>query len=340
MADPAERGLPQNERENYIKAISRLMMLYDVGKVLHSTLELGELAPLILQRVESIVEADAAAVWLLDPAKKNLYCTAVSSSHRALMEATRVWASDPGLGSAAAQGDAVLLTDVDDPAWISRWQSKLRGVLAVPLQADGRFLGAIEAVRAESSEPFAEEDLRLLIDVAKQASVALRNAQRYQAERRVKEMHALNEISQEITATLDLDRVLTTTVNRITSVIPADRCSISLMRKGELAIDAISGESKVDRKSPPVRELEAMHTWLSGLGGDLSVVQTEAGVDAEHEDVREKFKVYFERTGMRALTGLLLRDEEGIVGVLGWKAGTPNRSPRATTNWRGSSPTR
>lgn len=323
----AELLTREGERQNYIRAISRLMMLYDVGKVFHSTLELGDLAPLIQDRVQAIVSADAAVVWLLDNIKKSLYCAAVTDRFRGMMESVRVWASDPGLGETIAAGEPAVFTKVDDAAWTTRWQAPLRGVLVVPLLAEGRPLGAIECVRGPDSRPFTDEDLRVLVDVAKQATVALRNAQRYQAERRVKELQALTQISQEITSTLDLDRVLSTAVNRIPTVLPADRCSVSVLRKGKWELSVISGEAVVDRSKPGVKALAEMHAWLSGLGGDLSVVQTEEGIVAEHEDIREKFRVYFEGTGTRSFTGLLLKDEEGAIGALALES----KSPEALT---------
>lgn len=304
------------ERRNYINAISRLMMLYDIGKVFHSTIELGEMGPLILSRVQNILEAEAAAVWLLDPVKKNLYCAAAAGPYRAEIEGSRVWASDEGLGVAASQGDAVLEHNVENPAWTQRWGSPIRSLMAVPLMAGGKLLGAIEAVRAHGQPYFSEEDLRLMIDVCKQAAVSLRNAQQHLYEKRVNELNALMEISKEITATLDLDKVLTTTVNRITSVIPAERCAISLLRRGKWELSAISGEMKVDQKNPVMAELAAIHIWLAGSEGDIVVSQTDEGISADREETRDKFAGYFQQSGMRAFNGLLLKDEEGVVGVL------------------------
>jgi len=321
LEDALNQNLPalleyEAERRNYVNAISRLMMLYDIGKVFHSTLELGELAPVISSRVQSILEAQSAVVWALDPVKKNMYCAAADGPGADRMQSAHVWANDPGLGTAVAQGEAVLLHNVEDEAWTERWGGKIHSLAAVPLMQGERLLGALEAVRGMGAPYFGEEELRLLIDVGKQAGVALRNAQRLQAERRVNELNALMEISKEITATLDLDRVLTTTVNRITSVIPCDRCTVALFRKGKWEINAMSGELKVDRKAPATQELEALHVWLSGLGGDATVLQTDEGIEADREETRDKFVAYFEKSGMASFMGLLLRDEESIVGTL------------------------
>jgi RND family efflux transporter MFP subunit len=311
------------ERRNYVNAISRLMMLYDIGKVFHSTLDLDELAPVICSRVLNILEAESAAVWLLDAVKKNLYCAAAEGPRAEHLRQQRVWASDPGMGATVSNGEVVLSHNVTEPEWTDRWGGTIHSIAAVPLLHGGRFLGAIEAVRGEGSAYFTDEDLRLLVDVCKQAAVSLRNAQRLQAETRVKELHALMEISKEISATLDLDRVLTTTVNRITSVIPCDRCSIALLRKGRWELSALSGEMKVDRSSEAVKRLEAMHEWLGGAGEDVIVTQTEEGIDAEREEVKQKFSAYLESAGMSVFAGFPLRDEEGILGALVLEAKEP-----------------
>ncbi|MCL4524265.1 MAG: efflux RND transporter periplasmic adaptor subunit, partial [Acidobacteria bacterium] len=99
-------------------------------------------------------------------------------------------------------------------------------------------------------------------------------------------------------------------------VIPCDRCTVAFFRKGRWELCAVSGEMKLDRKAAGMPELEAMHVWLAGSGGDCTVLRTEEGIDAEREEVRDKFATFFEQAGMSAFMGILLRDEESIVGTL------------------------
>jgi RND family efflux transporter MFP subunit len=306
----------ETERRNYVSAISRLMMLYDIGKVFHSTLELSELTEVIISRVANILEAESAALWLFDPVKKNLVCAQAIGPRAGQLVSARLETGDAGLGAAASNSEAVMLHDVTDMVWTGRWGSPVPSILAIPLIGGGKLVGAVEVVRGADAPRFTDEDLHLLIDVGKQGCIALRNAQRLQAERRVNELNALMEISKEITATLDLDRVLSTAVNRVTSVIPCDRCSVALQRKGRWELHAVSGEMKVDRSAAAMQALEAMHVWLAGSGGDCIVIETEEGIEAEREETREKFSGYFESSGVSAFFGFLLKDEEGSVGTL------------------------
>ena len=60
------------------------------------------------------------------------------------------------------------------------------------------------------------------------ASNALHNASLLLAERKVEILETLNNVSHEITSTLNLERMLQTIVNAPQSVIPYDRASIAL----------------------------------------------------------------------------------------------------------------
>ena len=55
---------------------------------------------------------------------------------------------------------------------------------------------------------FTAEDEELLQDLSRQAVRALRNARQHEAEKKVEELDALLAVSREITATLDLDKVM------------------------------------------------------------------------------------------------------------------------------------
>ena len=58
------------------------------------------------------------------------------------------------------------------------------------------------------------------------------NANLLESERKVHQLDALLKISQEITSTLDLGRVLTTVVNQAGTAVPFDRCAIGFFDRG------------------------------------------------------------------------------------------------------------
>ena len=76
--------------------------------------------------------------------------------------------------------------------------------LAVPVQIEGRLLGAINV---ESREPdaYTHADVRLLSTLASQAALALENARLYGREcRRVEELAAVNRVARRVSGSLDL----------------------------------------------------------------------------------------------------------------------------------------
>src|SRR5262249_214836 len=168
-----------------------------------------------------------------------------------------------------------------------------------------------------------EEDLFLLNDLAKQAAISIHNANLLLAERKAKELDALLQISREITSTLNLDRVLLTLVNQSATIVSYDRAAIALVEGTKVELAAVSGRMEVDKKSDEMRDLQDLLTWASRLEKGLYVSEFEGKIITDREEVREKFKDYFARTGYQSFAALPLRDEEGDLGILAFESTSP-----------------
>ena len=126
----------------------------------------------------------------------------------------------------------------------------------------------------------------------------------------------LLEISREITATLDLDRVLQSVVNLASRALTFDRGAVGLYEKGQCEIRAVAGEEKVDPKDPKLQDLVARAEWAAGRGEPLYLVDREApGSDAERMFVTI-FGQDLESDDVESGLYLPLKDEEGVLGVL------------------------
>ncbi|HET7427362.1 MAG TPA: efflux RND transporter periplasmic adaptor subunit, partial [Gemmatimonadales bacterium] len=132
----------------------------------------------------------------------------------------------------------------------------------------------------------------------------------------------LFDISREITATLDLDRVLHSVVNLASRALPFDRAAVALYEKGKCEIRAVAGEEKVDPKDPRLQDLVARTEWAAGRGETLYLVERVApGSDAERMFVTI-FGPDLEADGIEAGLYLPLKDEEGVLGVLVFESRT------------------
>jgi RND family efflux transporter MFP subunit len=70
--------------------------------------------------------------------------------------------------------------------------------------------------------------------------------------------------------------------------------------------------------------MEELLQWVFLSGTDTDVTQTEDGeITADRPETEEKFRALFQETGLRSFSGVLLKDEEGKLGVLGFESKEP-----------------
>jgi RND family efflux transporter MFP subunit len=308
-----------------LRAIERLTNLYDLSKAFGATIDPLELATLIVRKAVDFATAESASLWLLSGEDATLAATAVNDNYEVSPAPEAVGATL--VGDVLADQTAIRRNRIpeDDPVHHEIESYPIQSVLAVPLVEDQVSIGALVLANKRGRHPeFTPEDEELLQDVARQAVRALRTARQHEAEKKVEELDALLAVSREITATLDLDKVMQTIVNATAALITYDRCAIAILEKGKMRLGAISGASEVDRSKPEVKRLEGLLQWVFFSGHDVSVTETPDGaLSADRPETEEKFRAVFEETGLRSFHAALLSDEEGKLGVLAFESKDP-----------------
>ncbi|MDQ2979290.1 MAG: GAF domain-containing protein, partial [Acidobacteriota bacterium] len=309
------------------QAIERLTALYDLSKAFGSTLEWAELNGIIVRKAVDFAGAEAGSLWLL-----NREADSVELAASALNENYDI-PDPPGAVGASVAGDVLADRTVlrrnkispGDPAGGDNPANLIRSMLAVPLIEEESPIGVLVVVNKRGRVPeFSAEDQELLEDLTRQAVRAMRNARQYQAEKKVEELDALLAVSREITATLDLDKVMQTIVNATAALIRYDRCAIAILDRGRLRLGAVSGMAELDSKSPDVRKTEELLQWVFFSGADVNVTAQEDGsISADRPETEEKFRAFFAESGLKSFLGVLLKDEEGKLGVLGFECREP-----------------
>ena len=119
------------------------------------------------------------------------------------------------------------------------------------------------------------------------------------------------------------------------------------MDKGKLRLGAVSGTAE-DRPEGP----EDPGGWRISSSGSSSPARTsrsprsdDGKIHADRPETEEKFRAFFAETGFRSFYALLLKDEEGKLGVLAFESGEaarlrrrdarPARDPRQPGDRRG-----
>jgi len=269
-------------------------LLYESALAFDRSPDLAALAGAVLDRTALLVHPGAAVLWLADGPL--LRCLASTGP------------------DVAAPGDETARDEAADEAG---------GGVRQPLLAGGTVVGRLDVLPAVDSGAFDAPERALLGALAPLAASALARAALAAGDSRADELTLLLEISREITATLDLDRVLRSVVNLSARALTFDRAAVALYDKGICDIRAIAGQDTVNAKDPKVLDLAARAAWVAGHGDSFYMVdRADPASDAERQLV-QIFGDDLEADGVRSGLYLPLKDEEGTVGILLFESGQP-----------------
>ncbi|MBK9062567.1 MAG: GAF domain-containing protein [Acidobacteria bacterium] len=320
----AKARAAERKASGMLQAIERLTSLFDLSKAFGSTIDLAELDRLIVQKAADFCACEAASLWFLegDGGEVVLAATAVNPNYDI--------AAPPASVGASVVADVLVNAEVlrrnslpeDDPVRTADSAYPVSSLLAVPLVEDDAPVGVLVLANKRGRNPeFSDGDEELLVDLARQAVRALHNARQYEAEKKVEELDALLTVSREITSTLDLDKVMHAIVNSTAALIRYDRCAIGIQDRGRLRLGAVSGILELDRGRPDLKRTTEILEWVYGGGADVSVVESEDGtLETPRPETTEKFRAFFAESGLKSFYGILLKDEEGPLGVLGFES--------------------
>jgi phosphoserine phosphatase RsbU/P len=153
---------------------SRLRDIEAVADAALSRLDEQSLLETLLERVKKVLQADTAAVLLLDQSSRHLVATAASGLEEEVRQGVRVPLGTGFAGRVAASREPVILTKVDhttvrNPLLVDRG---IKSLLGVPLFVGGKVIGVLH-VGSLTGRPFDQQDAELLQLAADRAALAL-----------------------------------------------------------------------------------------------------------------------------------------------------------------------
>ena len=315
----------ESERNAGLSSVLRLTQLYDIEKVFNATLEMEHLLPIICSKVQDLTGASAVNLWMVD--QEDLLLAEQAGEDPAANTGDRQRGDGGIAGNVAETGEAVILQAGDDALEqrnLSSPDNPVSSLMAAPLIQDENLTGVLEVISSDPDLRFHDDDLFTLTQVADSAAQALHNSSLLQAERKIEVLQTLVSISQEITSTLNLQRVLEAIVNQPQLVIPYERAVIALEQRNRIVVQAISGIAKLDPSSPEVQQLNSLLSWVAGMETEILVSQHGDEISDPRPETREKFLRYFESTGSRSFYAIPLGDDEGRLGILSFESSDPD----------------
>lgn len=317
----------ESERNTQLESITRVTQMYDLEKVFNSSLEMEPLMSTITSKFQEVIGSQAVNLWLVDVAGLTLMSSA--GVDPAYSEGAQQKTGEGIAADVSDSGEAVYIESPEDERLQARnslaEEAEAFTLMAAPILHDGKLVGVVEAINKLDGTPFDEDDVFLLTTINETASNALHNASLLLAERKLEIMEALVQVSQEITSTLNLDRVLGSIVNGTQAVIPFERAAIALEESGRLRLRAISGVTgEVNTSDPAIAPLNEIMQWASGSQEEMYIRQHEDEIDDPREATQAKFREYFAKTEQRGFYVTPLADDQGRVGLLAFESSDPD----------------
>ncbi|MFC1627649.1 GAF domain-containing protein [Gemmatimonadota bacterium] len=192
------------------------------------------------------------------------------------------------------------------------WESGLTDpgyAVYVPLFIENELTGALVVGDKTTGEAFDDGELAFLASLGHHTAVALNHALLFnQLEKRLRDLDTLLKISQEITSTLDLDRILKTMVTMASALAELKYCAIGMQKGSAFNIDEIGGEKPDKEEQASLKRLmEYVVLADTEIAATLKDLPEGAGL--------ELFQEHFEATGTKSFWGVPLKDDQGIMGA-------------------------
>jgi signal transduction histidine kinase len=229
----------------------RLKLLYQVGNVIHSTLEPQEALQLIVSEAVRLMGASSGSVVLINPTTSFLE---IHASHNLPAAATKLKlrVGEGITGWVVRTGKPARVGNVrQDPRYVAARRGVL-SELAVPLEVGGEIRGVLN-MDSDRMEAFSSDDQELLQELAVQAAKVIHNTWLYEQLRlKAGLFESLASVSRTINSTLNLDEALRAITREACVLMHARMCSLMMLDESRAWLDlrASHGAGQAYLKKP------------------------------------------------------------------------------------------
>lgn len=230
LAEQLRRIKVEMRRQTHeMNALSR------IGKAITSLLSVDKVLERVLEAAMYLTNAEDSTIWLPDPSGEQL-----KSYQRPGWDGdpAHILASESLAGHVIEKGRPLRESTFSGRGVQVRPGHFARAILYVPLSLRGVTIGVLGVSNISLFRAFSQRDEFLLSVLADYAAIALENARVYQATdqalaARLEELNTLIDITQTITASLDLDEVTRMTIKQVHNSWDIEASSVWLLDETE-----------------------------------------------------------------------------------------------------------
>lgn len=214
----------------------RLKLLYQVGSVIHSTLEPQRALSLIVREAARLMQASSCSVVLVNPTNGFLEIQA-SQGLPENAEALKLRLGEGLTGWVAQTGKPARVGNVAQDKRYIMLRPEVRSELTVPLEVNNEVRGVLN-VDSDRLDAFNEDDQELLESLAAQAASVIQNTWLYEQIRlKARLLESLASVSRTINSALNLDEVLLTITREACELMQAKMCSLMMLDETRTWLD-------------------------------------------------------------------------------------------------------
>ena len=273
---------------------AKLRALQDISAALGSTLDLGELLEMILDRISEVMEADRSTLYLLDEETDELWSKIAQGDD---VVEIRLRPGEGLAGAVASTGKPLNIKDAYqdvrfDAEWDRRTGYRTRSTLCVPMKNQhGRTIGVVQVLNKHEGY-FTMADEALLTALASHAAVSIENSRLFlsvvgknielletkeQLEKKIRELDVLFEITQVAASAMELDDLLAGVLARTMRATDAEAASILLADEdtGDLTFRAAAGGEPDRVKKMMIKAGQGISGWVAEHGRPQIVNEVE-----------------------------------------------------------------
>ncbi|HBT21837.1 MAG TPA: histidine kinase [Verrucomicrobiales bacterium] len=263
----------------------QLRRLYQVSKVIHSTLDQQEALDLIVREAVGLVNATSGSVVLINPTDGFLEIQAAHGLSAGAKLKLRV--GEGITGWVAQQGKSAIVPDVSADKRYVPVHEHTRSELAVPLEINGVLSGVVN-VDSDKPSAFDENDLALLTELASQAALVIHNAFLYEKSLiRANLFESLITVGQAINSAVDLDEALAAITREAASLMNAKTCALQLLDESSshLTLVASHGAGEAYLNKPDVDIAESFLGSVVNLKKPLQIENVQTSNAYQQQDI-------------------------------------------------------
>ncbi len=312
---------PALEIQQLRQKLQRLELAMEISRQFSATLDVDKLMQTILDKVVNVTNAEAGSFWIKEKQSSMAICHVACGPAKDRVLGLKL---KPGTGIVGWVIENKQKTVVFDTSLDERFFDKVdekvnfttKSILCVPLLVNNECVGAISLLNKKTPlGQFNQQDVDILELLATSGAIAIKNAQLFQSERKIKELKTLLTISKEVSSTLDLDRVLLAIVNLGSQVIFYKRAVIALLDiHNKLTLAAETNVAEPDMTEVQNKQIKSIMKYVLDTGKPIHVVNFQK--DAPPKNIPKNVIEYLETFELKCISVMIMADAEGQLAVI------------------------